>query len=86
MHVVSDIPTNGYHISSENIQTQNFMKRISEWTIAKDMVLTTKKSKVMILNFCNDCQISSRFKIDEQTIKTIQETKLLAIMVNNKLN
>ena len=85
MHV-ADIPTNGYHIPSENTKTKSFMKRISEWTTANKMELNNKKSKVMIFNFCKDFQASSRFKIDGETIEIIQETKLLGVMITNKLN
>ena len=86
MHVASDIPTNGYYLPSENTQTQEYLNKISKWTTDNKMELNKKKSKVMIFNFCKEFQVSSRLQIDDENIETIQETKLLGVMVNNKLN
>ena len=67
-------------------QTQEYLNKISKWTTDNKMELNKKKSKVIIFNFCKEFQVSSRLQIDDENIETIQETRLLGVMVNNKLN
>ena len=50
------------------------------------MELNTSKSKVMIFNFTKEFQVSSRLELEKEGVEIIQETKLLGVMVNNKLN
>ena len=85
-HVASDIPTNGYYIPSVNTKTQQYLQNISRWTKENKMELNTSKSKVMIFNFTKEFQVSSRLELKKEGVEIIQETKLLGVMVNNKLN
>ena len=49
------------------------------------MLLNKKKSKVMNFNFTKNYQFSSRLKLDNEVLETISETKLLGVMINDKL-
>ena len=42
MNVASDIPENGYIIPSENLETQTYVNKISDWTARNEMKLNTK--------------------------------------------
>ena len=86
MHVASDIPTNGYFIQNTNLETQDNLNKICEWTSANKMKINKKKSNGMIFNFTNNYQFSSRITIEDEVIDTIRETKLLGVMVNDKLD
>ena len=50
------------------------------------MELNRKKSNAMIFNFTKDYQFSSRIQIQEEVIDVIKETKLLGVIVNDKLD
>ena len=49
------------------------------------MMLNRKKSKVMQFNFTKDYQFSSRLTLENEVLETISETKLLGVMINDKL-
>ena len=84
-HVASDIPTNGYFIANENLKTQEYLKKISEWTSENKMALNKKKCQAMIFNFTRDYQFTSRTMIEDETVGLIKETKLLGVIVNDQL-
>ena len=75
-HVASDIPTNGYYIPNENLHTQLYLDKISQWTNTNKMVLNQKKSNAMIFNFTKDFQFTSRTKIENETIDISLKTVL----------
>ena len=50
------------------------------------MELNKKKSNAMIFNFTKDFQFSTRIKIQENVTEIIKETKLLGVIVNDKLD
>ena len=50
------------------------------------MQLNIKKSKAMVFNFTNDFQFGTRMVLNNQDLEEIQETKLLGVIINNKLN
>ena len=84
-HVPSDIPSSGYIIPNSNLDTQQHIDRISKWTQANKMLLNTKKTNAMIFNFSKQNQFSSRIQVEKETIEVITQTKLLGVIVNNKL-
>ena len=86
MHVASDIPTNGYFIQNTNLETQDNLNKICEWTSANKMKINKKKSNGMIFNFTNNYQFSSWITIEAEVIDTIRETNLLGVMGNDKLD
>ena len=50
-HVASDVPENGYFLDSENIKSQVYIDKIDNWTKNQKMLINTKKTKAMIINF-----------------------------------
>ena len=86
INVASDIPENGYIIPSENLETQTYVNKISDWTARNEMKLNTKKTSAMIFNFTKDFQFTSRIKVEGDVIEVIKETKLLGVMINDKLS
>ena len=85
-HVASDIPTDGLYLPSTNTKTQIFIDKISEWTKTNKMELNRKKSKVMLFNYTNNFQFTSRIEMENDTMEVIRETKLLGVIVNDHLD
>ena len=61
------------------------MNKISQWTQDNKMLLNTKKTNAMIFNFSNQRQFTSRIEVEQETVEVITQTKLLGVIVNNKL-
>ena len=53
-HVPSDVPTNGFIKPNTSLSTQQDLNKISQWTKTNKMLLNTKKTNGMIINFCKD--------------------------------
>ena len=85
LHVPSDVPANGYYVESKNLKTQDYLNKICEWTSANKMELNKKKSQAMLFNFTKEFQFNSRPVMEDEVLEVIKETKLLGVMVNDKL-
>ena len=79
--MASDIPKNGYFLPPENLHTQRSLKLITQRTEENQMLLNKKKSKTMNFNFTNDFKFSSRLEMQGEIIETINETKLLGVLI-----
>ena len=84
-NVASDIVQDGYFLDPENLQTQSNLNKISQWTLQNKMLLNTAKTKTMNFNFTNKYHFSSRLAINNDVLETIDESKLLGVIVNNSL-
>ena len=49
------------------------------------MKLNQKKTKVMIFNWTDNYQFTTKLKLNEEDIEVIDETKLLGVMISNDL-
>ena len=59
-HVASDIGIDQHFIPSENIKSLETLDKIQRWTDDNKMKLNSKKSKLMVFNFTNDYQFTTR--------------------------
>ena len=84
-NVASDMIENGYFLNPDNLNTQTYLNKIADWTSRNKMLLNRKKSKVMNFNFTKNYKFSSRLAIENEVLETIQETKLLGVMINDRL-
>jgi hypothetical protein len=73
-HVASDIGINQQYIPSGKIQSQQYMDNISEWTDSKQMLLNEKKTKIMIFNYTQNHQFSTRVYLKQTLLDIINET------------
>ena len=85
-HVASDVGIDQKYLPSENIQAQSSLNKIVQWTQVNKMELNAKKSKVMIFNYTNDYQFSTRLSIDGNLLEVISETKLLGTIISSNLS
>ena len=84
-HVASDIAIGDSFLPPNNIQSQNYLDSIEEWTDNKKMKLNQKKSKIMIFNFTRNYQFGTRLYLENQLLETVQETKLLGTIISSDL-
>ena len=84
-HVASDISVDQKFIPNENLVSQQYLNQIENWTLENKAKLNVDKTKVMIFNFCEDYQFSTRLYVENTLLETIHETKLLGTIVSSDL-
>ena len=84
-HVPSNVPTNGFVIPNQNLNTQQQITQISEWTKINKMQLNRKKSNAMIFNFCKEYQFTSQIQIEGEVMEIVNQARLLGVVINNTL-
>ena len=62
--VASDIGINQKYLPSVHIQFQKYLDQIEQWTLSNKAKLNVAKSKVMIFNFTEDFQFSTRLYLE----------------------
>ena len=82
-HVASDIGINQKFLPSS--QSQQYLKQIEKWTHDNLMKLNVKKSKVMIFNYTDNFQFSTRLYLENTLLDIITETKLLGTIITSDL-
>ena len=83
--IPSDLPGHNHYIPSENLKSQHYIDNICEWTHNQKMKLNQEKSKVMIFNFTNNYQFSTRLKMENSNLEIIKSTKLLGTIIQDDL-
>ena len=80
-HVASDIGPHQKFLPSDNIQSQSYLKQIEKWTEDNKMKLNVQKSNVMIFNYTEDYQFSTRLYMEDNLVEIITSTKLLGTII-----
>ena len=83
--VPSNIPVSNNFIPREHLKTQSNLERVERWAKEKQMKLNVKKTKNICFNFTKDKQFSTDIKLNNETIETVSETKLLGTIITNDL-
>ena len=84
-HVPSDIPTGNGFIEAGNLETQNYINSISEWTRQKQMKLNHSKSSVMMYNFTEKYQFATRLTVESENLEVVNQCKLLGVVLTSDL-
>ena len=84
-HIPNDVPSSNGFIDSEDLKSQDYINDITEWTSKQKMKLNSKKSQLMIFNFTNDNQFTTRVKMDNQILPVVNKTKLLGTIITKDL-
>ena len=84
-HVPSDVPIDSQWIPPTNLQSQQYLDKISEWTKCKKMQLNVDKTKLMIVNYTQNYQFRTRLSIDGAPIEIVEQTKLLGTIISSDL-
>jgi hypothetical protein len=84
-HVASDIGIHQKYLPTENFQSQSYLAKIENWTTENKMKLNVKKSKIMLFNFTEDYQFSTRLYMENNLLDIITSTKLLGTIISSDL-
>ena len=84
-HVASDIGIEQKYLSTGNFESQQYLKNIELWTDANKMKLNVKKSEIMIFNFTEDYQFSTRLHMEGKLLEIVSQTKLLGTIIQSDL-
>ena len=84
-HVASDIGLDQAFIPSQNLLSQQSLNCIEEWTTVNKSKLNVKKTKIMIFNFNDNFQFSTRLHLEDTLLETVHESKLLGTVVTSDL-
>ena len=76
----------GYFIDPSNLKTQDSLNRIAEWTKKNQMLLNIQKTKTMNFNFTTKHKFASRLMVENEVLDTIEETKLLGVIIDDSLS
>ena len=85
LHVPSDIAEHNQFVPPSNLQSQEYLNKLSEWTSENLMKLNTKKSKYMTINFSNNYQFSTRLSLEGANLEEVKEVKLLGLTISKNL-
>ena len=85
LSVPNDIPTHNQFIPQENLQSSKTIENIKEWTKNQKMMLNQKKTKIMLFNFTNNYQFTTRLSLNNENLEVVKSTKLLGVMISDDL-
>ena len=83
--VPSNIPSHNQFIPAEHLESQEYLKKIQEWTENQKMKLNKKKTKVMIFNFTSEHQFTANLRLDNEDLEVVEQAKLLGVIISNDL-
>ena len=83
--VPSDISTGHKFFQSDHFKTQDYLNKISKWTIQKQMKLNSDKSNYMIFNFSKSNQFNTRLYMNENKLTQVNQTCLLGVIISDNL-
>lgn len=79
--VPSDVLENNLIIPAENLKSQDYINKIKMWTDNQKMILNQKKTKVMIFNFSDKYQFTTRLRLNNENLEIEKKTKLLGVVI-----
>ena len=85
-HVPSDVGIDNLYLDPKNIQSQEYLDKIKEWTDKNQMKLNTKKTNYMVFNFSKSYLFNTRLKLDNENLNQVHETKLLGLIIRDDLS
>ena len=83
--VPNDVPSHNQFIASHNLQSQQWLNEINQWTKNQKMLVNDKKTKTMIFNYTDKYQFTTRLSINDKPIEVINSTRLLGTIITNDL-
>ena len=83
--VPNDVATHNQLVHPKNLKSQTNLNIINEWTKQKKMLINKEKTKIMIFNYTDQYQFSSRITLDGENVENVSETKLLGTIIQNNM-
>ena len=86
LHVPSDINIeHNQYLPPQNINSEGYLEKISNWTDEHQMKLNSEKSKFMVVNFTEKYQFNTRLLLDKTLLSQVRETRLLGVVLTDDL-
>ena len=85
MSVPNDIPEHNQYIPQENLESQQYLEQIRDWTLNQKMILNHKKTKLMVFNFTEKYKFGTRLTLDGENLEIVDRAKLLGVIITNDL-
>ena len=83
--VPSDIPDHNQFIPAGSLKSQEFLEKIKLWTDNQKMILNQKKTKVMIFNFTEKYNFTTRLVLNNENLEVVKQAKLLGVIISDDL-
>ena len=84
-NIPNNIASHNQFIPSEHLKTQEYLRKIDNWTKENKMKLNEKKTTNMLFNFTKDSQFTTEISLKNEKLETIEKTKLLGTIITNDL-
>ena len=84
--VPSDIPIHGQYVEGKNLKSQTYLNEINEWTQNQKMIISEKKTKMMLFNFTDKYQFTTRLSLKGTNIQVVDQMKILGTIVKTNLS
>ena len=85
LRVPNEIAWHNQVIPVENLRSQDYLKKINDWSISMKMELNLKKTKTMTFNYSKNHQFSTNISLNEETIEDVRDCKLLGTLITHDL-
>ena len=85
LHVASDIGIDSYFLPPQNLNMQDHLNKISEWTQENLMVINEQKSKYLVFNRAM-ADFNTRLSINNKVIDQVHEARILGVIISDDLS
>ena len=83
--MASDIGIDELYVAAENLETQQNLDEIADWTDVNKMKLNEDKTKYMVFSR-SDTEFATRLSLNGQTLDRVEEVKLVGVWVDTWLD
>ena len=83
--VPNDVAEHNQIIPAEFLKSQDYLQTIKEWTDRQKMILNQKKTKVMVFNFTDNHQFTTRMNLNDENLDIVRISKLLGVVISDNL-
>ena len=70
-NIPTDIPVHNQYIPAGNLQSQDWLNKINEWTQNQKMMINERKTKNMIFNFTTKYQFTTRLSKNNEILEVL---------------
>ena len=79
------MPEHNQMIPAQFLKSQEYLNTIKEWTENQKMILNQRKTKVMVFNFTDKYQFSTRLNLNNENLEIVKHAKLLGVTISDDL-
>ena len=84
--VPSDVAEHNQIIPAECLKSQEYLDKIKQWTDNQKMVLNQKKTKLMVFNYTDNYQFSTRLQLNNENLEIVKYARLLGVIISDNLS